>query len=66
VACVGAANVTPLPAGSKGGARQRRLVSPVVATDPLAWKLLRREMRLGRETAERVVIEMITAMKGAS
>jgi hypothetical protein len=37
----------------------------VVATDLLVWKLLRREMGLGRATAERIVIEMVTATKGA-
>jgi AcrR family transcriptional regulator len=49
----------------KGAARERRLVSLVVATDLLVWKLLRREMGLGRATAERIVIEMVTATKGA-
>ena len=55
----------PLLAGSRGAARERRLVALVVATDLLVWKLLRREMGLGRKTAERIVIEMITATKGA-
>jgi AcrR family transcriptional regulator len=55
----------PLIAGSRGSARERRLVALVVATDILVWKLLRREMRLDRATAERIVIEMITATKGA-
>jgi AcrR family transcriptional regulator len=44
--------------------RERRLVRLIVATDILVWKLLRREMSLGRATAERIVIEMITAPKG--
>jgi AcrR family transcriptional regulator len=55
----------PLLAGSRGAVRERRLVALVVATDILVWKLLRREMDLDRVTAERVVIEMITAAKGA-
>jgi AcrR family transcriptional regulator len=55
----------PQLAGLKGAARERRLVSLVVTTDLLVWKLLRREMGLGRATAERIVIEMITATKGA-
>ena len=55
----------PLLTGTKGAARERRLVALVVATDLLVWKLLRREMGLGRATAERIVIEMITATKGA-
>jgi AcrR family transcriptional regulator len=54
----------PQLAGLTGAARERRLVSLVVATDLLVWKLLRREMGLGRATAERIVIEMVTAMKG--
>jgi len=55
----------PLLAGSRGNARERRLVALVVSTDILVWKLLRREMGLDRATAERIVIEMITATKGA-
>jgi AcrR family transcriptional regulator len=55
----------PMLAGLKGAARERRLVSLVVATDLLVWKLLRREMGLSRAQAERVVIEMIEATKGA-
>lgn len=55
----------PLLAGLRGAGRERRLVALVVATDLLVWKLLRREMGLGRAAAERIVIEMITATKGA-
>ena len=55
----------PLLAGSRGAARERRLVALIVATDILVWKLLRREMELDRATAERIVIEMITTTKGA-
>jgi AcrR family transcriptional regulator len=55
----------PLLTGARGAARERRLVALVVATDLLVWKLLRREMELGRATAERIVIEMITSTKGA-
>jgi AcrR family transcriptional regulator len=55
----------PLLAGSRGSARERRLVALVVATDILVWKLLRREMGLDRATAEGVVIGMITSTKGA-
>jgi hypothetical protein len=47
----------PLLAGMRGAAR-------VVATDLLVWKLLRREMGLGRPMAERIVLEMVTATKG--
>lgn len=55
----------PLLSGVRGAARERRLVSLVVATDLLVWKLLRREMGLSRSSAERIVIEMVTATKGA-
>lgn len=56
----------PMLAGLRGGSRERRLTALIVATDAQVWKLLRREMGLDRATAERIVIEMITAMKGAS
>jgi AcrR family transcriptional regulator len=50
-----------------GATRQRRHVELIVATDVLVWKLLRREMRLTRAEAERVVTDMITAVvKGTS
>jgi hypothetical protein len=55
----------PLLQGSSGAERERRLVALVVATDLLTWKLLRREMGLGRAPAEQIVAEMVTAWKGA-
>jgi AcrR family transcriptional regulator len=55
----------PLLVGLSGSARERRVVALVVATDIQVWKLLRRDMGLGRRTAERIVIEMVTATKGA-
>lgn len=55
----------PLLDGCSGkAARERRLTALVVATDLLVWKLLRREMGLGREAAEQIVIDMVTAPKG--
>jgi AcrR family transcriptional regulator len=56
----------PMLAGLSDAARERRLIALIVATDALVWKLLRREMGLDRATAERIVIDMITATKGAS
>ena len=44
---------------------EERLVSLIVATDLLTWKLLRREMGLGRDAAEQIVADMVTASKGA-
>src|SRR3954452_1550486 len=55
----------PFLDGVDGAARERRHVALIVATDLLTWKLLRREMRLGRRKAERIVTEMVTATKGA-
>ena len=56
----------PLLDGLTGAARERRLVALIVATDLLTWKLLRREMGLGRRAAEKIVTEMVTAQKGPS
>ena len=53
-----------LLADVRGAERERRVVKLVVATDVLVWKLLRREMGLGRRAAEQVVIEMVLATKG--
>lgn len=55
----------PLLDGTSGAERENRLTALVVTTDLLVWKLLRREMALGRETAEQVVIQMVTATTGA-
>src|SRR4051812_25274399 len=54
----------PLLEGLAGAKRERRLVALVVATDLLVWKLLRREMKLDRKVAERIVADMVTATKG--
>ena len=54
----------PLLGGLKGAERERRHTALVVATDLLVWKLLRREMGLGRRAAERIVTEMVTCERG--
>jgi AcrR family transcriptional regulator len=51
----------PLLGDLEGADRERRLVGLVVATDLLVWKLLRREMKLDRPAAERVVLDMVAA-----
>jgi AcrR family transcriptional regulator len=56
----------PLLADLRGAPRERRLTELVVATDLLVWKLLRREMRLGRRAAEQIVIEMVAALEKAA
>jgi AcrR family transcriptional regulator len=55
----------PLLADLPAAARRRRHAALIVATDLYTWKLLRRDMRLPRGTAERIVMEMIAATKGA-
>ena len=49
----------PLLHGEQGAARRRRLTAIMAASDLLVWKLLRRDMQLGRSHAEAVMIEMI-------
>jgi AcrR family transcriptional regulator len=49
----------PLLRGLRGHSRERRLTAIVVATDLLVWKLLRLDMKLQRQQAELVVVEMI-------
>lgn len=56
----------PYLAGLDPSRRERRLAALIVATDLLVWKLLRREMQLSRDTAERVVVEMIESTKRGS
>jgi AcrR family transcriptional regulator len=48
----------PLLRGLRGKTRERRLTAIVVATDLLVWKLLRLDMKLQRDQAERIVVEM--------
>ena len=55
----------PLFDGLGSAERERRHVELIVATDLLVWKLLRRDMELGRKEAERIVTEMVTTSKGA-
>ncbi len=55
----------PLLRGLTGDARERRLAAIVVATDLLVWKLLRLDMQLPRERAERVVAEMVQGSRQA-
>jgi len=56
----------PLLDGLGSAARERRHIQLVVATDLLVWKLLRRDMKLGRTQAERIVTEMVTTGEGAN
>lgn len=51
----------PLLRSLRGDTRERRLTAIVIATDLLAWKLLRQDMRLPRKKAERVMAEMVRA-----
>jgi AcrR family transcriptional regulator len=49
----------PLIDHLRGSSRERRLAAIVVATDLLVWKLLRRDLHLNRDAAERIVAEMV-------
>jgi AcrR family transcriptional regulator len=49
----------PLLHSQRGAARERRLTAIVLATDLLAWKLLRQDMRLERHPAEAIVAEIV-------
>lgn len=55
------ATFAPLLQGSREEVRERRLAAIVAATDLLVWKILRQDMGLGREQAERVMADMIQA-----
>jgi AcrR family transcriptional regulator len=55
----------PLLDGVATSVRKRRHVELIVATDLLVWKLLRRDMELGRKPAECIVTEMVTNTRGA-
>lgn len=45
--------------GLRGARRERRLTAIVIATDLLAWKMLRLDMKMSRKNAEQVVVEML-------
>jgi AcrR family transcriptional regulator len=51
--------------GLAGESYERRLAAILLATDLLAWKLLRQDMQLDREGSERVVVEMIGSLPPA-
>jgi AcrR family transcriptional regulator len=56
----------PALRGLRAGRREQRLAAIVVATDLLAWKLLRHDMKLERRAAERVVVEMLKSLAATS
>jgi AcrR family transcriptional regulator len=51
--------------GLSGELYERRLAAILLATDLLAWKLLRQDMELDRENSERIVAEMIRSLPTA-
>lgn len=52
----------PQLAARRGVARQRLLHALIVVTDVYVWKLLTRDLRLGRHAAEELVRDMIAAI----
>jgi AcrR family transcriptional regulator len=53
----------PLIAGSEGAARRRQLAALIVATDLLTWKLLRIEQGLSRRDYQRLVLDLLEALR---
>ena len=50
----------------RGGARRRRLLAALIAiTDVYTWKLLRRDLRLGRAATAETLLDMIAGLTGA-
>ncbi len=49
----------PTLAGLRGKPHERRLAAIVLATDLLAWRLLRLDMQIDRLEAEGIVVEMV-------
>jgi AcrR family transcriptional regulator len=46
-------------ARSRGKARRRRFAQLMAATDVLFWKVLRRDLRLGRDETEKAMLEIV-------
>jgi AcrR family transcriptional regulator len=46
-----------------GAAKRRRLAQLVAVTDVYVWKLLRRDMQLGRQQTQAAIIELIDALE---
>lgn len=49
----------------RGSERRRRLAQLVAVTDVYVWKLLRRDMQLGRERTEAAIVELIERLENA-
>jgi AcrR family transcriptional regulator len=56
----------PLLKGLRGASRDRRVAALVAITDVYTWKLLRRDLRLSQAETEKVLVELITSMKGGN
>ena len=51
--------------GLSGEPYERRLATILLATDLLAWKLLRQDMQLDRENSEQIIAEMLQSLPPA-
>lgn len=51
--------------GLTGGPKRRRVAQLVAITDVYVWKLLRRDMQLGRQQTQAAIIELIEALEEA-
>ncbi len=54
----------PLIDGREGAARKRRIACLVVITDVYTWRLLRRDLGMSPADTERILVELITKLKG--
>jgi AcrR family transcriptional regulator len=49
----------------RGARRERLVIQLIVATDLLAWKLMRLDMKLSRRRTEAAIVQMVDALAGA-
>lgn len=54
----------PQVRGLRGAARKRRVAALVAITDVYTWKLLRRDWRLSQADTEKVMVDLISNLKG--
>ncbi|HXS48364.1 MAG TPA: hypothetical protein VN756_12985, partial [Solirubrobacterales bacterium] len=49
----------------RGGRKEQLVVQLIVATDLLAWKLMRLDMKLSRRRTEAAIVQTVDALTGA-
>src|SRR5258708_30309284 len=56
----------PQVKGLRGAARKRRVAALVAITDVYMWKLLRRDWGLSQSDTEKVMVDLISNLKGGN